>query len=177
MRQVVDGYEFDFPNAIELYKFDQHDNLAGEHRHGVSCMKAVDVMAEFKDCYVWIEIKGYEEEEIEEMRKEQNWQTAPGRHVKNFLRNNLIRKFRDTFLYRYCEGKVDKDIFYICLLNFDSALLLTLGKDISLQLPVGNKRPGRWQHPLLKDKHLFLVNEETWARHFSERFGSCRKID
>ena len=50
MRQTIDGYEFDFPEAIELYKFDQHDNLAGEHRHGVSCMKAVDVMAEFRDC-------------------------------------------------------------------------------------------------------------------------------
>ena len=126
---------------------------------------------------MWIEIKGYEEEEIEEMRREQNWQRNSGKHIKSYLRNNLIRKFRDTFLYRHCEGKLDKEIFYICLLNFDNALLLSLLKDIKLQLPIGNKRPGRWQHSLLNNGHLFLVNEQAWARHFNERFGSCRKID
>ncbi|MBM6866654.1 hypothetical protein H6A66_16045 [Bacteroides caecigallinarum] len=176
MKQTIDGYEFDFPEALELYKFDNDDNLAGEKRHGVDYMKAVDVMAEFKKCYLWIEIKEYMAEEIEEMKKEPERKTKEGKHIKNYLRNNLVRKFRDTFLYRYCENKLDKPIFYICLMNFDDAMLMAFRKELRLQIPEGNKRQGRWEKCLLDKGHLILVNEDSWNRNLNDKFGSCRKV-
>lgn len=177
MKQIVDGYEFDFPTAIDLYKFDETDKLAGNHYHGVTCFKAVDVMAEFPDKYVWIEIKTYSKEEIEEMHRERRLKTEKDKyHHVNWLRNNLIRKYRDTFIYRYCENKLDKPVFYVCLLNFDDALLVNFRKDLRLMLPVGLKRPARWVRPMLDDNHLFVVNEATWNRKLSEKIGTCRTI-
>lgn len=95
---------------------------------------------------------------------------------KNYLRNNLVRKFRDTFLYRYCENKLDKPIFYICLMNFDDAMLMAFRKELRLQIPEGNKRQGRWEKCLLDKGHLILVNEDSWNRNLNDKFGSCRKV-
>ena len=45
-------FEFDFPTARTLYKFDERDSLSPTF-HGVS-MQAVDVMAEFPTFQLWI---------------------------------------------------------------------------------------------------------------------------
>lgn len=174
---IVDGYEFDFPEAIDLFKFDETDKLAGNHYHGVSCFKAVDVMAEFPNKYVWIEIKSYDDDEIKQMLKEKRFpQKSDELHIRNWLRNNLIRKFRDTFIYRYCENKLDKQIFYICLLNFDDALLVSFKKDLKQMLPEGLKRPSRWVRPMIDSNHVMVVNEAAWNRKLAEKIGSCRRV-
>ena len=176
MKQIIDGYEFDFPRAIELYKFDETDKLAGNHYHGVSVWKSVDVMSEFPDYYIWIEIKEYSNDKIEEIRNEKPRRTkSDDYHHRSWLRNNLAVKYQHTFLYRYCENKLDKPVFYVCLLNFDDALLLSFFNDLKCHIPVGMKS-GRWSRPILADNQLFVLNESAWKRKLEPKIGSCRKI-
>ncbi|MDR1368831.1 MAG: hypothetical protein LBJ72_01705 [Dysgonamonadaceae bacterium] len=42
MQITVEGYKFDFPNAIEAYKFDETDKMS-PYYHGVTQLKAVDI--------------------------------------------------------------------------------------------------------------------------------------
>lgn len=130
MTTTIDGYIFDFPGAKELYKFDETDNQS-PHFHGVSVLKSVDVMAVLPKFDMWIEIKDYQDDEIQQMLKEGD-QRKKGDlyHHKTWLRNNLIRKYRDTFLYRFAENKIEKPIVYVCLLNFDPILLSYIRQEL-----------------------------------------------
>lgn len=106
MKKIIDDYEFDFPHALELFKFDSTDKLS-EYYHGVSVMKAVDAIAEFRNFYLWIEIKCYPDANIEELAHPKNYsQDINNQEV--YIRRvlfNLTYKYRDTYLYRYAEKK------------------------------------------------------------------------
>ena len=104
-RVQVDGYEFNFPKSRELYKFDEQRDKASPYYHGMShAMKAVDVMVELDTQYLFIEIKRFDQGLDAGVKKEE---------AETFLINSLVAKFRDTFVYRYCENKLDKPIKYI----------------------------------------------------------------
>lgn len=167
-------FRFDFPQANALYKFDERDPLSPTF-HGVP-MQAVDVIAEFSDFQLWIEIKEFQPSEIEAMKKEGN-QQKKGQNVHNkaHLTNNLKHKFRDTFLYRFCENKWDKKIVYVCLTNFDDALNVFYRKELRKQIPTGFASE-RWNKQLLDKSLLFVVNEESWHRNLEGKFGKCIKI-
>lgn len=167
-------FEFDFPEARELYKFDERDPLSPNF-HGVP-MQAVDVMAEFPNFQLWIEIKEFQPSEIEAMKKEGDQQKKGCNvHNKAHLTKNLKHKFRDTFLYRFCENKLDKDVVYVCLTNFDDALNGFYRKELQKQIPTG-KASKRWSKQLIDKSFLFVVNMDSWNRNLEEKFGQCRKI-
>lgn len=165
-RLQIDGYEFNFPKARELYKFDERDR-GNPYFHGVShAMKAVDVMVELATQYLFIEIKRFD-----------NGLTpgAKAEDSENFLINNLVTKFRDTFLYRYCEEKLDKPIAYICLIDkLDSAMMSTLRKKVALKIPVGIANGYRWKRSLLD--RCFVVNEQRWMTSDLAKLGSCKYV-
>lgn len=167
-------FEFDFPDAKALYKFDERDTLSPTF-HGAP-MQAVDVMAEFSNFQLWIEIKEFQPSEIEAMKKEGD-QQKKGKNVHNkaHLTKNLKHKFRDTFLYRFCENKLDKKIVYVCLTNFDDALNGFYRKELQKQLPTGFASK-RWSKQLLDKSLLMVVNKESWQRNLEEKFGKCYKI-
>lgn len=173
MTLQTDGYEFDFPKAKALYKFDEPDD-AQPYFHGVShAMKAVDVMAELVDRYLFIEIKRYDSGFTD-------GHTADD--AKNYLVNTLVTKFRDTFLYRYCEEKLDKPVVFICLIDkLDSAMLSALRKDISRKIPVGIpailQERGRWKKPLLEEGKCFVVDAKQWNVSNLAKSGSCKYVD
>lgn len=167
-------FEFDFPNAKALYKFDERDPLSPTF-HGVP-MQAVDVMAEFPNFQLWIEIKEFQPSEIDKMKKEGDQQKKGNdEHNKAHLTKNLKHKFRDTFLYRFCENKLDTKIVYVCLTNFDDALNLYYRKELQKQLPTGF-RSTRWEKQLLDKNFLLVVNKDSWKRNLEEKVGKCNKI-
>ena len=167
-------FEFDFPNAKALYKFDEKDSLSPIF-HGVP-MKAVDVMAEFPDFQLWIEVKEFQPSDIEAMKKEGDQQKRGCNvHNKAHLTENLKYKFRDTFLFRYCENKLDRKVIYVCLTNFDDALNGVYRRELQKQIPTG-KASKRWSKQLLKTDSLFVVNENSWHRNLEDIFGKCKKI-
>jgi hypothetical protein len=168
-------FEFDFPNAKALYKFDERDPLSPTF-HGAP-MQAVDVMAEFSDFQLWIEIKEFQPSEIIAMTKEGDQQKKGDNvHNKAHLTQNLKHKFRDTFLYRFCENKLDTKIVYVCLTNFDDALNGFFKKELQNQLPTGFGSKKRWKRHLLDKSLLMVVNMNSWQRNLENKFGKCNKI-
>lgn len=173
MTLTVDGYRFDFPHAVDAYKFDETDKHS-ENYHGVQQLKAVDLMVEFPKCYLWVEIKSYDDLHVFDAESICPNCGAVVNH-RQWLKRNLIRKYRDTFLYRYCEKKLDKPVIYICLLNFNSALLTFFKKELRLGIPTGCPNPKRWNRPLLEKDRLIVTDEAGWNRNLS-LFGSCQFV-
>ncbi|MBV5342157.1 hypothetical protein JZU68_00565, partial [bacterium] len=80
-----------------------------------------------------------------------------------WLKNYLKYKYRDSYLFRYAEQKVDKPIHYICLLTFDNAMNTAVRKTLSKELPVGLASK-RWKQQLVKSYQV--VNVAKWNENF-----------
>ena len=174
MVKEIEGYRFDIPQALQMYKFDETNNISPFY-HGVSVLKAVDVMVEMPKCYVWIEIKYYDDEIITELKKERNQvKQNDTYHTKSWLRNNLLHKYRDTFLYRYAENKLDKPIVYICLLNFDKALKSYFRGELQHYIPCDIPTK-RWKKSIIDA--LIVVDENDW-KHNPQlmELGTCTRV-
>ena len=169
MTVTIDNYRFYFPNALDAFKFDETDRLS-PHYHGVNALKAVDVMVEMPDEYVFIEIKTYDD--LTAFKQE--GKTYYDNEARKYLIRTLSRKYRETYLYRLCEGKTNKPIYYICLLNLDAALKSYCRKELAKFIPTGKARK-RW-HSILLDKYsLLVVDEAAWNRNLT-RWGTCEFI-
>lgn len=109
MKLKEGNLEFDFNNVIDGFKFDETDNTS-PHYHGLThCMKGVDFIVELKDAWLFIEIKdpGNPQATVERRAKFEEKITS------GILITELVQKYRDTFLYRWAEKKIDKPIKYI----------------------------------------------------------------
>lgn len=161
MQLEVDGYTFNFPTALELFKFDETDKSMPMF-HGAP-MKGVDLVAEFADKYLYIEIKDYDEISDLDTRTAVDEETrkAKNKHFK-WLKNYLKYKFRDSYLYRHAEDKVEKPIHYICLTNFDNGLNTLMKKALVPELPVGQK-PKRWKRALAQSCQV--LNLDAWNKN------------
>lgn len=162
MKLEVDGFSFDFSDALDAFVFDEKDKTKRTY-HGQP-MKAIDIIAEFPDAYVFVEMKDFidpasydtkdfaSEEELLAKRAGFTW-----------LKNTLKYKYRDSYLFRHAEQKVDKPIHYICLLTFDNALNTAMRKILSKELPVGLTSK-RWKQELVKSCQV--VNVARWNKNF-----------
>lgn len=154
MKVSADGFDFDFTDAIDAFIFDEKDNAKPTY-HGLShAMKAVDLIVELEEAYYFIEVKDF---------------NAPndyhGRDHFNHLREVLKYKYRDTFLYRWAENKIEKPIYYLCLLTLDNALISRMIKEIRIHLPIG--RPvGRWEREIIHG--AAVLNEDRWNKRYPQ---------
>lgn len=155
---ISDGYQFDFTDAIEAFKFDETDSTRPTF-HGAP-MKAIDIIAEFPDVCLFVEVKEYDQpEEFAVNLKVDQGKTDHFKWLKNYLKY----KYRDSYLYRHAENKTDKPVHYLCLLNFDDALNSKLQKDLRSELPVG-KASRRWVRTLVQSCQV--LNLAAWNRNF-----------
>lgn len=151
----VDGFEIDFTNAKNAFRFDESDS-ASPTFHGLAhAMKAVDVIVELENEYLFVEVKDL-------VHSTDNYlQSGPF----NYLRETLKYKYRDSFLYRWAEGKVDKPIRYLCLLTLENALISRINKEMRSQLPPG--RPtSRWTSEIARA--CVVLNEDRWNNNFPQ---------
>lgn len=131
-------------------------------------------MVEFPNCYLFVEIKDFTDD-IKDMMADGLLDGKGDKASRvTWLKNNLIRKCRDTFVYRYCEKKVDKKILFVCLLNFDSAMKNRIKKIVSSELPERNPNPKRWVRHFVDG--VFFVDEAAWNRTLATQFGRCEYI-
>jgi len=159
----TDGFEFCFTDAIDAFVFDETDRKKPTF-HGAP-MKGVDIVAEFEKAYVYIELKNYDDSSIydvniinmtdEERRSRQD--------SFKWLKNYLKYKFRDSYLYRHAEQKVEKPIHYICLISFDNALNIRMQKSLKQEIPVG-RASNRWVQTLATSCQV--VNLNKWNENF-----------
>jgi len=162
MKIEADGFAFDFTDALDVFIFDEKDKSKPKF-HGQP-MKGVDIVAEFENAYVYVEMKDFDdpnkydqklgEDENDEKSKKDNFK---------WLKNYLKYKYRDSYLYRHAEQEVDKPIHFICLLTFDNALNIAMQKALHRELPVGLASK-RWKQEIVKSCQV--VNLEKWNSNF-----------
>ncbi|MBW1967270.1 MAG: hypothetical protein JRI48_07770 [Deltaproteobacteria bacterium] len=162
MKIVSDGFHFDFTDALNVFIFDEKDKSKPTY-HGLP-MKAVDLIAEFPDAYVFVEMKDFDDPDFYNQKLAENdEEEKEKRDHFRWLKNYLKYKYRDTYLFRHAENKVDKPIHYICLLTFDNALNTTMQKALWRELPVG-LASRRWKWEIVKSCHV--VNLARWNENF-----------
>lgn len=159
---VADGFEFRFEDALEAFVFDEKDSTKPTF-HGAP-MKGVDIVAEFAEAYVYVELKDLDDPSIYDVLGASTQdETKSKQDSFKWLKNYLKYKFRDSYLYRHAEQKVDKPIHYVCLINFDNALNSRMQKSLKEELPVG-KKSRRWVQALATSCHV--VNLDKWNENF-----------
>lgn len=171
MTITTDGFEFDFPRAINVFKFDEQDKNSPVFHGASQAMSAVDVMVELPDRYLFIEIKnpkGPADYRPKARCRECGHQDNP----LSSLQASLIKKCRDTWLYRYCENKVDKPCHFICLITLDSTMTGFILNSLRNSMPA--KKPSRWTRHFIED--MVAVNPDTWNKVYSDLYGTCRKL-
>ncbi|NCS23182.1 MAG: hypothetical protein GPI96_01070 [Microcystis aeruginosa BS13-02] len=153
MKIECDGFEFDFPNALDVFIFDEKETNK-LHYHGLShAMKAVDIIVELTDFYLFIEVKNF--------HKPEQYQDSS---YFNNLRETLKHKYRDSWLYRWCKNKIDKPIKYLCLLELDTPLLSRMNKELRQQIPIGQKGK-RWSQEICNS--CIVLNFAIWNQQFT----------
>lgn len=158
----ADGFEFRFQDALDAFVFDEKDRTKLTF-HGAP-MKGVDIVAEFEKDYVYVELKDYDDSSIYDVLGAVTDGERKARQASfKWLKNYLKYKFRDSYLYRHAEQKVEKPIHYVCLITFDNALNSRLQKSLKKELPVG-KISRRWVQTLATSCHV--INLEKWNENF-----------
>ena len=153
----VDGFKLDFTDAKSAFKFDDSHNLP---------MKGVDIVVEFPEAFVFVEIKDEFEPELYNVKFEGNEseeEIKSRRSHYRWLKGYLKYKYRDTYLYRHAEGNVGKKIHYICLINFETPLANHLAKELRRDLPLG-LAGSKWKNEIVNSCQV--VNEDRWKTSF-----------
>ncbi|MEZ4731593.1 MAG: hypothetical protein R3E79_31120 [Caldilineaceae bacterium] len=148
-----DDLEFNFSNAINKpIKFD-------DSSHSLShCMKAVDFVVELADAYLFVEVK------------DPSHPKAPAQNIHNFkgkitsgeLKDEIVKIFRDTFVYRWAEDKLEKPVYFLALVTIDEPLLNNFQTELHQHLPF--RGPKRWLRKIAVSCHV--VNIEAWNRNY-----------
>ncbi len=145
----------DFPRQTHARKFD-------DASHGLShCMKAVDFVVEEDDRILFIELKDPDHPRATEAARKQ--------FVEKFLSarldEELTRKFRDSLLYLWACGSIDKPVHYwivVALEDLTEADLLAQTDCLKRRLPIHGPPSGVWQKRIVDECVVF--NIRTWVQ-------------
>lgn len=152
--------EFDFSDAIQAIQFDN------EAYHAGSTIQRVDFIAEYDDCYRFIEVKD------PDIPGAENIEGFAEKLKSGKLINSLSGKYRDSLFFRGLQNKVDKKIEYIVLLsmsNLDEPLLLSKQDELKRSIPFRHKD---W--PNDSAAVCVILNMQQWKKHFGEH--SVRRL-
>lgn len=180
----TDGFVFDLNNdAKNAFVFDN-----ATHNGIRNMMKSVDVIAEFPEEYLFIELKKYRPMHGGmEFRcplsddKHQTKTRCPlyvdddkrGNATVKRIARDLRQKYFDTFLYYYAEDRMNKPVNFICVVEgCDAAQVLRLKEIISGLMPKGIPQHTKWVRPILKN--VVVVNVGGWnASKELKHYGHC----
>ncbi|MFZ1598654.1 MAG: hypothetical protein WAW26_22630 [Anaerolineae bacterium] len=144
------------PDTGQARKFDDSANHRLTH-----CMKAVDFIVELTDRYLFIEVKDPQNPLAHTKERD--------KFIQEFLAGQgdqeLIYKYRDSFLYEWASGRVAKPILYLVLIAIDSLTeveLLTRTDDLKRKLPMLGPTAQPWIRPLVSGCAVF--NIAAWNR-------------
>lgn len=180
----ADGYCFEFADdVVDAFLFD-----SPAHHGGLQQMKAVDIIAEFPDEYLFIELKKYDiarggiefrcplwgdKALIARLCPLVTDETKRTQASIKRITHDLRQKFCDTFIALYAEDKLDKTVNYICVVEgCDSAQTSRLHEIMRSVMPKGIPANTKWVRPVVKN--IAVVNVATWnATTQLNRYGTC----
>lgn len=165
LQLTADGFAFAFKDALNGFVFDEIDK-AKTTFHGAP-MKAVDLVVEFDEYYLFVEIKDHHDiNAFDITQSSDDEELTKKRDAFRWLKNYLKYKFRDSLLYRFAEGKTDKPVKYVCLLaNMENALCNHMLKELKKELPTG-RASKRWSRELASS--CAVVNLDKWNSNFTD---------
>lgn len=171
MQISADGYKFDFADGVvDAFIYDNPNRADGVHG-----MKSVDIIAEFPNEYLFVELKKYKLERggIEFRcpiwdKKEIVARCPVATDVRKRdlasakrIANDLRRKYCDTFLARFAQGKNDKDVNYLCVVEgCDGAIALRMRDLVTQSIPRGIPNHSGWVRRIVKN--IAVVNVSLW---------------
>ena len=158
MTTLTEGdLQVSFGDADSARKFD------GDEHQLSHCMKAVDFIVEFSDRYLFIEFKDPQDPEAQGRNS--------SRFTENFksgaLDNDLKYKYRDSFLYEWAYGRVDKPVYYFVLVALDSLNAVQLGTrtdSLKRQLPLQGPKGNPFTRSVVSGCAVF--NIASWNKRF-----------
>ncbi|HOE11910.1 MAG TPA: hypothetical protein PLQ35_14830 [bacterium] len=161
MTAITEGnLRISVPSDVTARKFDIGDT------HGLThCMKAVDLILEFKDHFLFIEIKDPEHPQANAMDRD----TFIKKFQTGKIDEDLKYKYRDSFLYEWACGKIEKPIYYYVLIAIDGlteADLQAKADDLKRKVPQCGPSSGIWKHWIVEDVMVF--NLSTWNKHLKD---------
>lgn len=139
--------------------------------HGLThCMKSVDFIFEDEQYCYYIEFKDLDNPNVPSRERSHykirvNHQYAV-RVLHRSLRDELVKKFRDTFLYRWAQKEIHKPVKYCILLchsDLDAATRIAFSDDLKRHLPQGLAHPS-WKRPIVDGCAVFDL--KSWNRTF-----------
>lgn len=149
-----------FPDsALHVIKFDDSNT------HGLTGydMKAVDFIIEYADKYVFLELKDPDNPDT----RSRNRDTFKEELKSGVFRTKVAKKYRDSFLYRWAQEKVDKPIHYyvlICWRRLDSQQYLALTDNLKKYLP--QKSSEKWTRKLAEK--CVVLSLTDWNKQFPD---------
>ena len=152
--------ELDFSNAINAFQFDDNTYHAG------STVQRVDFIAEYEDCYRFVEVKD------PDIPGASNVQGILDKLKSGKLIQSLAGKYRDTLFFRSIQNKIDKKIEYIVLFSMSSldvAFLLTKQDELHKSIPLEHNQ---WTSK--SASVCVILNMQQWKKRFGE--NSVRRI-
>ena len=145
--------EFDFSDAIDGIKFDDATHCLSH------CMKAVDFVVELDEKYLFVEVK----DPAHPRARPQNQAGFQEDTLDGTLRNEIVTKFRDSFLYRWAENKLDKPVIFLSLVTLDEGMVNYFQDEIKRSLPLSGSE--RWTRNIAQA--CIVVNLDAWNRNFA----------
>jgi len=149
--------ELSISGALNARKFDERAT------HGVSFMKAVDFVVEYPEHYYFIEFKDPQHPGSELTDD----QALIDYYQSEKIDDELIYKYRDSFLFEWAAGRADRDVYYLVLIAIEHLTSADLDKkkrDLDRKLPVGIQNT--WERPIVSG--CGVLNIATWNRNFPE---------
>ena len=143
-------------NATTARRFDDPSTHRLTH-----CMKAVDFIVEFPEQVLFIEFKDPQHPDSRQTDR----QDLINYYQNEQIDNDLVYKFRDSFLYESAAGRAERDAYYLVLIAIEfltSADLDKKKKDLDRKLPVGI--PSTWTRPIVRGCGVF--NIASWNEQF-----------
>lgn len=144
------------PAAAVGRKFDD------EAVHGLShCMKAVDFIIELPERLLFVEFKDPENPQAPAKER--------AAYIRKFLSGHidadLKTKYRDSWLYEWAHGRVDRPVIYLVLLGastLSDAELLTRTEALKRQLPMSGPADRPWKQPFVAG--CAVMNLAAWNK-------------
>lgn len=138
-------------NVLDARKFD-------DQNHGLShCMKAVDFVVELPHLYLFIEFKDPEHPSAIQQDRQAFLQSF----YSGRTNDELVEKFRDSFLYEWASGRVFKPVRYYVLIAISAltdANLQASTEDLRRKLPVTGSNS--WRRPIAQN--CAVLNLASW---------------
>jgi hypothetical protein len=149
---------FDFSSAVSWKRFD------GEE-HGLShCMKAVDFVVYLSDRILFIEVKDPENPSAENAESFNEEFTT-----EKYIKDVLVQKCRDSYLYEYSYDNVSKPVHYSVVVGISKLSepeLLAITETLKHHIPISGPKKQPWPKRFIENCMVFSL--ETWNKYMPD---------